>query len=176
MRNVLRLATMFGLLLGAGLFAASCVVGLGGGGGDALTLEEFFAEVEALDNKFESEVADVEAGFGELDESSSVEDAVDLLEQEVDVVEGFVDSLDGLEAPDEAADIHEEAVSAGRAVVQAFRDAIDESSDAESVEDFFSPFEAGELDPVFERFDQACLDAEALAAENNITVDLNCGE
>ncbi len=60
--------------------------------------------------------------------------------------------------------------------MQAFGAVIDEAENAESIEDFFAVFETGEFNTAIERFDQACLDAEQLAADIGITVDLDCDE
>lgn len=169
MKDVLRLAGVFALVLG--LFAASC----GGGGGDALTLEEFFAEVEALDNEFETRSGEIDVQFEELSEEEVLAQAPQLLQDQVDLFSEFVDALDDLEAPDEAAGLQEEAVSAGRAVVDSFEGVLNEAGDAETVDELFAVFgDDADLTAAFERFDQACLDAEALAAENDVTVDLNC--
>lgn len=155
---------MFGSLL------AAC-----GDDGDELTLEEFFLRVEELDDQFEADSAAVDEEFDQLTEDASPDEALDLIRRTADLIEGFVDDLDDLNAPEEAVDVRDEAVTAGRDVARVVRDAVDEASGAETLEDlegFFAIFETEEA--VFDRFEQACLDAEQLAADNAITVDFDC--
>jgi hypothetical protein len=174
MSSVLRWATIFGLLLGAGLFGLSC---RGGGGGDPLTLEEFFTELEALDAKFETDSNEIDAQSEGLSDEELLAQAPELFQEQADLVTEFVDGIEDLEAPDEAADLQEEAVSAGRAAVDSLEEALNESADAETLDEFFAVFEENtEFTAAVDRFDQVCLDAEALATENDITVDLNCEE
>ena len=169
----LALALFGSLMLTFGFVAAAC--GDDGGGG-ALTLGEFFQRVQELDDEFESRTDELDSQFNELDEGSSVDDAVDLLEQQVALVEEFIDGLADLEPPDEAADLHAEAVDAGRDVEDAFNGLLDQAQDAGSIDELFGTFESGEFDEVFARFEQVCLDAEQLAADNGITVDFDCEE
>ena len=169
----LALALFGSLMLAFGAIAAGCD---GNGGGDALTLEEFFQRVQELDNDFEAKAADLGAQAEGLTEESSVDEAVALFRQQVGLIEEFVTNLDALEAPPEAADLVEEAVSAGNEAETALNDAIDEASDAETLDELFAVFAAPEVEAAFTRFDQVCLDAEQLAADNDITVDLNCEE
>jgi len=156
-----------------GVVASACD---GDGGDDELTLEEFFQELQALDDELEAQFAELEEPFEALGEDSSVDEAADILQQQADLIQDFVDRLDDLNPPDEAADLLDEAVSAGRAAADAFQNAIDDARDAESLDELFGVFETGDIDAAFERFDEGCLDAEQLAADNDITVDLNCGD
>jgi hypothetical protein len=57
--------------------------------------------------------------------------------------------------------------------VQALRDGIEDAEGAESIEEAFAGFDTEEA---ASRFDQTCLDTEQLAADNGITIDLDCGE
>jgi hypothetical protein len=67
----------------------------------------------------------------------------------------------------------DESVSAGRDVVQALRDGIEDAEGANSIQEAFASFETEEAGS---RFDQTCLDLEQLAEDNGITVDLDCPE
>ena len=167
------------VLIAGALLAFGAIAGACGGddnGGATLTLEEFFRQVEALDGEFEAKADELGAQAEELTEESSVDEAVALFRQQVGLIEEFVTNLDALEAPPEAADLVEEAVSAGNEAATALNDAIDKASDAETLDELFAVFAAPEVEAAFTRFDQVCLDAEQLAADNDITVDLNCGE
>lgn len=165
-----------GLLVLFGAVAAACD---GDGGDGELTLEEFFQRVQELDDQFEAGSDALDAQFDEFDQLSE-EDALErtpgLLQQQADLVEEFVDGLDALEVPDEAAELQDEAVSAGRDVVTAFNDLLDDVEVAETFDALFGIFEDEAFLAAVERFEQACLDAEELAADNGITVELNCEE
>jgi hypothetical protein len=146
-------------------------IACGDGGGGELTLEEFFAEVQALDDELEERSNELDAQF---DEEGTVEQAIDLLEQQGDLIDEFIDGIEDLNPPDEAADLQDEAVSAGREAAQAFQDILDSAADAASLDELFALFDTAETNPAFERFDEVCLDAEALAADNGISVDFSC--
>ena len=77
--NVLRLATIFGLLLGAGLFAGACT---GDDSRDALTLEEFFQALDALDTDLETRSQEIDAEGEALGEDATVDDAVGIFRQQ----------------------------------------------------------------------------------------------
>lgn len=173
MGKVLRFATIFGLLVGAGLFAVSCG---GDGGGGTLTLEEFFAEVKALDNEFETRSGEIDAEFEELSEEEALDQGPDLLGRQAELVGDFIDGLSKLDPPEEAADLLEEAVSAGRNVADTFDGLVAELEGAQSLDDLFSFFEDPDFTAARGRFSQVCYDAEQLAADNDITIDLNCEE
>jgi len=179
LHKLLRFVTIFGLLLASGLFAAACaLVGVGGGGGGgALTLEEFFAELEPLDDRFEADSNEIDARFDTLSDEEVLDQAPDLLQEQAALISEFMDGLEDLEAPDEAADLQEQMVSAGRRVVDSFEAALSEVEDAATLDELFAVFDNDEdFSAAIERFDEVCLDAEALAADNDITIDLNCEE
>lgn len=158
------------LLLALGGVAASC-----DGGGDELTLEEFFQAVEELDEQQEEASAALDAELDSITEDSSPDEVLDVIDQQADLIDEFIDGLEDLNAPDETADLQAEAVSAGREVANVVHDAVDEARGAESMaelEDFFALFETDQA--VFDRFTQVCLNAEQMAADNGITVDYNC--
>jgi hypothetical protein len=161
------LALIAVLVLAFGAIVAAC------DGDDALTLEEFFQRLEQVADEFEADSAPLEEELGQLTEESSPDEALDIIRRQADLIEDFVDELDDLSPPDEAADLMDEVVSAGRDVVQALRDGIDDAEGAESIEEAFANFETWEVST---RFDQTCLDVEQLAADNGITIDLDCGE
>ena len=170
----LPLTLIAALFLAFGAIAAAC-----GGGDGALTLEEFLQRVEELDDEQTTREGEIEAQLGDLEtleEAEALARIRDLFPQFVALLVDFVDGLAALEPPEEAADLHEEAVSAGREVVRLFSDLVGEVENAESIEDFFAAFENEEFQVAVERFDQACLDAEQLAADNGIEIDLDCDE
>lgn len=167
--RLVSLALITALVLAFGAVAVGC----DGDEDDALTLEEFFQQMEETGNEFAADSDLLEEELAQLTEQSSPDEALDIIGRQADLIEDFVDELDDLDAPEEAADLMDETVSAGRDLVQALRDGIDNAEGAESLEDVFASFETME---VGSRFEQTCLDAEQLAADNGITIDLDCEE
>jgi hypothetical protein len=168
------IATLFASL--ALTAAAVAAVACGGGGGDTLTLEEYFAALQALDDQFEADSDALNSSLEGLSDDEIVEQAPDVFAQQADNVKTFIDGLDDLNAPDEAKDLQEEAVSAGRDAHASLVSLTERMRDAETTEELNAAFDDPEADAVFARFDQVCLDEEALAAEHDITIDLNCEE
>jgi hypothetical protein len=168
-----RLAAL--LLLASALLTLGLVAGCGGGGG-TLTLEEFFQRLEQIDDDFEERSADLDAEFDALSEEEALDQAPGLLAQQLDLIREFLEDIGALEAPDEAADLLDRALSAGGDVVDRLDALLADLGDPQSLDELFAIFDDEEINAAFERFDQVCLDAEQLAADNDITVDLNCGE
>ncbi len=104
------------------------------------------------------------------------EQAPDLFGEQGELVGEFVDGLAELDPPEDAAELLDEAVSAGRDVAEQFGGLADEVEAAESIGEVIAVFETEEFNAAIERFDQTCLDAEQLAADNGIAVDLYCDE
>ena len=171
----LALALLGSLMLAFGAIAAGCDDN-GDGGGDGLTLEEFFQRVEELDDDFEARNAEIEAEFEELSDEETLDQGPDLLGRLAELVGEFVDDLAALNPPEEATDLLEEAVSAGRNVEDTFDGLVAELEGAQSLDDLFSFFEDPDFNAARGRFSQVCYDAEALAADNDITIDLNCSD
>ena len=169
----LALALFGSFMLVFGAIAAGC--GDDGGGG-ALTLEEFFQRVDELDNDFEARSAEIDAEFEELSEEEALDQGPDLLGRQAELVGDFIDGLSELDPPEEASDLLEEAVSAGRNVADTFDGLVAELEDAQSLDDLFSFFEDPDFMAARGRFSQVCFDAEQLAADNDITIDLNCSD
>ena len=173
--KALALILILSSALTIGIVAAACDDD--GGGGGTVTLEEFFVALQALDDDLEEKSTELDAEGEALGEDATVDEAVAIFRQQVELIEEFVNDLDALEAPPEAADLLEEAVSAGGEVVRLFGELLDEAEGTETLDEFFGFFEGEtEAAAAFERFDQACLDLEQLAADNDITIDLNCEE
>ena len=143
-------------------------------GDGGLTLEEYFQQLETLDQDAE---AGIEAlGFPE--EFASEEERVlaiqDFFAASVPIIANFVDAIDDLDPPTEAEDAHNEAVDAGRDFVIEAEDLTNELADVESSSELEEVFDAPEYDAASDRFDQACFDLQDIADANSIDVDLTC--
>lgn len=170
MSNVLGLATVFGLLLGAGLFAACG----GGGSGDALTLEEYFQDLDALENEFRAGQDASEVAFAAIDDSTPVEDVITLFEELQSVSDEFVAGLEGIDPPPEAEAAHEETIAGFQAISQLIDETIAAVEGGATGEELFAIFATDEAVEVSEALDATCRALQTLATDNGIDVALNC--
>jgi hypothetical protein len=164
------LAGIAGLSLALGVVAAACG---GDGGGDSLTLEEYFQRLDELDNKLTEQTDALEPRLESLSEAEALEQLPEILTQQGALFEDFSDGLADLDPPAEAEDLHIEAVDALGDLVDANRDARDQAEGVDSFADLEEVF-GEDLTAAEARITQVCLDAEQLAADNDITVDLDC--
>lgn len=155
-----------------------------GGGSNALTLEEYFEELQDIDDaqqersdeaeeELDDAIPDDIAPDDELDDDTR-ETLQDGLRAQQDTLDEFTDDLDGLEPPEEVEDLHNELVDILREGSDRLSDVIDEAGEAETLEEFFEGFTDIESD--FARADEICRELEQIAADEDIDVDLDCDE
>lgn len=138
--------------------------------GNALTLEEYFQQLDELDNQ-SSDRGD--ALFADIDLTDL--DAVKGAYAEFpDIVEDFITGLEDLNPPDEAKDAHDEAIAAAEGFREVLNDAVDEAQNATALDDLQQIGEGEAFTEADDRFTSACLDLEEIATDNNIEVDLDC--
>lgn len=171
------------LLLSLGVFAGcgdDDEDGNGGGNGAELTLDEYFDEYLRLKTDTEAKSDDAEAKLDE--EPASAEEAADLfgeaIAEFVDIAKDARDGLNGLNPPSEVADLHSDFISVweeGIDALEALESDIEGLDSPEDLLDLLPQIEEdfGSLDGNTE---QVCLDLQAVADENDIDVDLECGE
>jgi hypothetical protein len=164
-----------GLLALALAFAAGC-----GGGGDALTLEEYFDEVLALSETFDAEGSALEEQFN-AENPTTDEERIELAEEffneALTVLEEFVGGFEDLDPPPETEAAHEETVSAGNAAIDSLHEIIDQVGEAETqaeLEELFVQFLG--TGTAFDTFSKTCFSLQEIADDEGIDVDLLCGE
>lgn len=167
--RLLALTVVVGLLVAFGVAAGACT----SKDGKAVTLEEYFQELDGLDNRT---TEDFDALDTELGDNPDIEQLRDVFPQYLDIFDDFLAGLEGLEPPDEVQDAHDEAVEAGQAFRVEFGALVDQAADAETVEDFFAAAEGETFAAADQRFTDACLALQGIADENSITVALDCEE
>ena len=158
------------LLLAVGTLAGAC------DGDDGLTLEEYFQQVETLDEELDERVEALE--FTE-EFASEEEDTLAFqgyFAAGVPILAEFVDALDDLDPPAEIEDAHEEVVDSGRDFVTEYEELVNElladagPSSALSLRAFDNP----EYEAASDRFLHACFALQDIADANGIEVDLTC--
>jgi hypothetical protein len=171
----LRLLAM-AVVLGSGvLLVSGCT-----SGDSSLSLEEYFAELGALQERAASQFE--QASELPEDDSALLMDEANLpLLKEVNalvptVLSDMLDRLETLDPPSEAEEAHTAMVAALAEADSLLDDAGETLDGAQTIAEFTALSE--ELDatlaPAFARFDDACFDLMLLAAENNITAELDC--
>jgi len=155
----------------------------GDGNGGTMSVEDYFREVERIDQRSEERSAELEQ---ELDDFAAdlqqpdeeARDAIaDIFDQLVGVFEEFVTDFEGLDPPEEAEDAHAEAVEALNDAVDEFHAFVDRlrAAEPEDVESVFTENISG-LEDANERANRACIEIEELAAELDVEIELNCDE
>jgi hypothetical protein len=160
--------------------AAVAVIGVAAapgcnGNGEALTIEEYFEQLEDLESEADERSNEIEDDFNSAFEDAEDLDDVrddfqDFIDQQEEVFQDFFDGVQDLNPPEEVEEAHDEIVEAFEGLldeIDGLRDAID---DADSFEDLDTP----DFDQADERLTEACTELQELAADNDIDVDLNC--
>ncbi len=159
-------------LIAAALLAL--VAACGGGGGQELTLEEYFEQVEALDEELDERAEALE--FTE-EFASEEEDALafqDYFAAVIPILAEFVDAIDDLGPPAEIEDAHEEVVDSGRDFVADAEELTNELADVGSSSELEEVFDDPEYEAASDRFLQACFALQDIADANGIDVELTC--
>lgn len=167
--RITRVALIAGIALAGATFAIAC-----GDDGGELTLQEYFDKLQEIDDENQTRSEEIDQELEALGEED-FDKARDLLKEQADEFDRFVNEIEGLEPPAEAADAHDEAVEALRALVAEFKKANDAIEDADSFEDADAAFSEVDFSQ-FDRASEACRQLEAIAADNDITTDLNCDD
>ncbi len=163
------LALIATLLLTFGALAAAC----GGDGGGALTLQEYFQEVDALfDNTAEQSNALGEEPFADLDAlEEQIEASRSFYFGFAAITATFRDAMRDIDPPAEVEDAHNALVEAADDFAQATGDINNKLDEVASQADFVAVFAAfAELGNP----EEACFALQGIAEENGIDVSLNC--
>jgi hypothetical protein len=141
--------------------------------GSELSLEEYFQELQALDEEFNEQADAAFEGVGDEPEMSEVEAALGELSG---LISDFAGGIEDLSPPEEAQEAHDAAVEAGNATADAYDSLADAAGDAESIDELFTG-EAGQAaQEALDQFTTACLDLQQIADENSVEASLNCGD
>lgn len=160
-------------LLGMAVFSGAC-----SGDSDPLTLEEYFAELEAIvedvDSQFEALLADFpEDAFAD---EANLELFKDLLDGFPPITGGWVDRAKDLDPPAEVEDAHNDLIDAGEALLVAHEERAEAMGDAETMAELETI--SRETDPstaVAEAArDTACVALVDIAVASDIHVSISC--
>ncbi len=154
----------FALLLAFATLAAAC-----DGGGEALTLEEYFQRLDQISDEADQKFEALDGGPGEDASDEEIAGYIDnLTQQEIVILADFIAGLRDLDPPAEAEDVHAEAIASGEAAAQALQtlaDGIPDALSAAEVEAFFAEPDP-EVEAAFERFDASCFAIQTIADDS----------
>jgi hypothetical protein len=165
-----------GFLLTSLVLLACAGIVVACGGGEGQSLEEYFRELKAVEDEMNARaVAALQQYPTAFEESAATRD---YLVETSSIVNDALDALRGMDPPEQAQPAHSEFVDAAAATQDLWDElagALGEApspSDAAEVSERYGP----QLEAASARFEAACLALEAVAADNGIDVDLDCGE
>ena len=175
--NHLRMALPV-VLLAVLAFAGAC----GGSGG--LSLEEYFKRLDEIDNRSAERSDALQDQLNLIsDETAPDQERIDAAQSTfpefATIVDEFFESVDKLEPPKEARENHQEAVDAAKAVFTFFDDISADVAGAESLAELdqaLSVLNSSEASAANQGLTDACLTLQRQADDNNIDVNLECGQ
>ena len=147
---------------------------------DALTLDEYFAEFEAIDaevdTQFEALWADIPEDEDPFADEANLEPFKDFVAGFPRIVGDAIDSANELNPPSEVEDAHNDLIDTGEALVVAFEEGAGVISEAETMAELETlEREVGPtIDAAEAAFDAACLTVVDIAIANDIDVDVTC--
>jgi hypothetical protein len=165
-RTLIALAAT-GLLVLFGAVAGGCK-----SGGGALSLAEYFQQLDVLDNEQQEKADALDAQLGDVQEVSQ---AHDILEQELGVFDEFLVGAKDLDPPDEVLDAHNDAIAGLETFRDVFADLLEELAAAATLDDAFALLLNADTTGI-DQANAACVQLEQIAADNGITVNLDCGD
>jgi hypothetical protein len=169
------------VLLIAGMGAASCS---DDGDSKTITLDEYFQQIDQLQNANDAAFATQESGTEEPAADATGEEISAYLKANItESAEIFRDTVAGLEdidPPDEAADAHAAITASLNAAADALDSTAADIPDSMTMEELEASgeeiFGGEELSAAFQGISDACNVLTQIAADNSIDVDLACEE
>ena len=146
---------------------------------DPLTLEEYFAEFEAIDADVNSQFEALFADFPEdaVSDEANLELFKDLLDGFPRITGDWVDRANDLDPPAEVEAAHNDLVDAGEALLVAHEERAEVMGDAETMAELETI--SREVDPITTVAETArvaaCLAVVDIAVANDIQVNVSCG-
>lgn len=158
------------LLVALGAFALAC----GDGGGEELTLEEYFQQLGRIKNEMDEREGAIESRFfpAANEDPALAREAYD---EFAAIYRDWVSALRAVDPPAEAEGAHQELSAALKALQEPLEDRVARLADVRStseLENVLTEFrEQPEFDAAARRFSDACFALQKIADDNNIAVN-----
>lgn len=137
-------------------------------------LEEYFQDLDGLEDELRSGAASVDEGLAALTDSTAPDEVIAAFEEAKAVVDEFVAGMQDLDPPAEAAAAHEETIVGYQAVSGIVSDAIDVVEGGGTAQDAAALLSSPEAVEADTALDATCKALQTLATDNGIDVDLGC--
>ena len=161
-------ALIAALLLAFGAIAAAC-----GGGGEPLTLEEYFQRLEELTNELDQRADALEPAVGGSPDDQ-IEVFQDALNGFLPVLADFVGGIKELNPPEELEEPHSGFVARSDDVLKVLESLVDELENVESEAELNKVIAGFESSAALAPVGQACLALQRVFDERELDVDLRC--
>lgn len=153
--------------------------GCSGGGGGELTLAEYFAEYERIDNAAESRTEQLQNEYADVLSATTLDEATrtglkEYFEKQVAARRAYLNGIGDLKPPDKATAAHDESVTAYEAVLAAFEPVVVDLETASTISDLDRIFSGQALTDAIARADESCRTLQTLADDNDINANLEC--
>ena len=159
-----------------GIIAAALLVACSDSS-DSLTLEEYFAEFQSIDDALGARFGAVVDQFPEDGDDADLPLAKDLFAQLAATHRDTIDSYASLEPPSDVENEHDDFVVTGEDFVSAWDEAVEVIAEAETVAELEALIDGGLesiVEPVEMVFDEACFALVDVGDANGIFVDVSC--
>ncbi len=174
--RLLPLALIAALLPAFGAIAMAC-----GDDSKALTLEQYFQQLETLIDETNERSDELQAAFAEnaaasLSEEQQLQALADFYTEGLPFLEDFLDAVEKLRPPEAAVAEHNENVEATTFIVAALNGLPEEIGALDTVDELGQLFDDKGVPQAADRVVDACLQLQLVADGNDIDVDLDCGD
>lgn len=162
----------------------------GGTGSETLTLDSYFDRVKGIMDGASQNGDEIESAIDDrIDGASGIEDVLDALAEGLGdflaLSEGVRDDLDGITPPSEVEDQHRELLALYSTTVSALGSLVDDVEEIdpdadeevilEQVTDFGTRVQT-EFGSLGTQGEVSCFELQGIADENEIDIDLECGD
>jgi hypothetical protein len=167
------------LLILIGLAVGLIACKNGGGGSNALTIDEYIQQVLSTDQAHESRANPLRTQLdqqfqGLADDAAVPPDALTALNGLVEEEATFTADVSDIKPPDEAEALHQEAIDALQAEHDLLATALGQVSASTTFGELNQAFGSNELTQAGERRTNACLAIQQFATDNGVEANLTC--
>ena len=160
------------------MLSAVTLSGCDGGGGDGLSLKEYYAELTRLQAIAGQRTPSADVHLGDIPADTPPEELRRRLKEGLtasrELNGAFRDDLKSIEPPRKAETAHEEFVASIDAVSAWLEGTIAAVDGVNSLEEFEARVDFSAYGDVEQRFVEACSELERIATDNGVQVDLQC--
>jgi hypothetical protein len=149
----------------------AALVACGGGSDKPLTLEQYFEKIDTLTQELRDKETPILDTLGTSDEVGRLKGALGLYP---DAVEEYLSGLQDITPPAEATEAHANAVTASEQFLETLNQAVEDTRNAATVDNFFAAADAVSISVSSESMTVSCAGLQQVADAQNVDIDLSC--